>query len=276
MLEKIVGSAPLFLLVAVRCFALIMTLPLFSSRTVSRLPKVALAFYLAYFEFPLLSFKDGPFSAYLNYLSLDGKFSLEYILLLIGEALIGVIIGFYVSVIFAAFSTAGQFFAFQMGFAASSVYDSMSEVENPLMGEFLNFLAMLVFLQTGLFRSLFTLGIDASFKSLNVFSILEHSDRMASFMMKGLTTLFYDAMVISLPLVATLFLVNVTVGILSKAAPQMNLLAEGFPILILSSFLILAFLLPYLMEFFDASFRHGFQALQTLFSATGYQIGGNQ
>ncbi len=276
MLEKIVGSAPMFLLVAARCFALIMSLPLFSSRTVARLPKVALAFYLAYFEFPLLSFNEGLFAPYLDYVSLDGKFTLEYILLLAGEAMIGVIIGFYVNVIFAAFSTAGQFFAFQMGFAASSVYDSMSEVENPLMGEFLNFLAMLVFLQTGLFRSLFTIGVGASFRSLNVFSILEHSDRMASFMMGGLTTLFRDAMIISLPLVATLFLVNVTVGILSKAAPQMNLLAEGFPILILSSFLILAFLLPHLIEFFEASFRHGFQDLQALFSQVGYQIGGGQ
>ncbi len=276
MLEKIVGNAPLFLLVAARCFALIMSLPLFSSKTVSRLPKVALAFYLAWFAFPRLSLSEGLFAPYGQFLSTDGHFTLEYVLLLMGEAMIGVIIGFYVNVIFAAFSTAGQFFAFQMGFAASSVYDSMSEVENPLMGEFLNFLAMLVFLQTGMFQSLFTAGLGTSFRSLNVFTILENSDHMASFMMGSLSRLFHDAMVISLPLVATLFLVNVTVGILSKAAPQMNLLAEGFPLLILSSFLILAFLLPHLIEFFAASFRHGFQALQVLFETVGNQIGGTQ
>ncbi len=274
MLEKIVGSAPLFLLVTARCFALIMTLPLFSSRTVSRMPKVALAFYLAFFEFSKLTQSEGLFAPYMAYVSLDGNFSLEYILLLVGEALIGAIIGFYINVIFAAFSTAGQFFAFQMGFAASSVYDSMSEVENPLMGEFLNFLAMLVFLQTGLFQNLFINGLGASFRSLNVFSVLENSGHLASFMMKSLTTLFHDAMIISLPLVATLFLVNVTMGILSKAAPQMNLLAEGFPILMLTSFLILYFLLPQLIEFFAASFKHGFQALQSLFMSLGTQSGG--
>ena len=276
MLEKIVGSAPLFLLVAARCFALIMSLPLFSSKTVSRLPKVALAFYLASFEFPQLSLREGLFAPYMSYLSLDGNFSLEYILLLVGEALIGVIIGFYINVIFAAFSTAGQFFAFQMGFAASSVYDSMSEVENPLMGEFLNFVAVLVFLENGYFQSLFVHGLDASFKSLNVFSVLEHTDRLATFMMGGLTTLFYNALLISLPIVATLFLVNVTMGILSKAAPQMNLLAEGFPILMLTSFFILSFLMPHLIQFFVASFRHAFQDLQALFAQVGYQIGGGQ
>ena len=274
MLEEIVGNAPLFLLVAARCFALIMTLPLFSSKTVSRLPKVALAFYLAFFELPVLARDDSPFSSYLGYLSPDGGFSLEYVLLLAGEALIGAIIGFYVNVIFAAFSTAGQFFAFQMGFAASSVYDSMSEVENPLMGEFLNFLAMLVFLQTGMFQRLFTDGLGASFRSLNVFSLLENSGRLASFMMGSLTVLFRDAMVIALPLVATLFLVNVTMGILSKAAPQMNLLAEGFPILMLSSFLILYFLLPQLIEFFSSAFGQGFKALQTLYADLAPGAGG--
>ena len=274
MLEKIVGNAPLFLLVAARCFALIMSLPLFSSKTVSRLPKVALAFYLAFFEFPQLSLNGGLFASYGQYLSADGNFSLEYILLLVGEALIGVIIGFYINVIFAAFSTAGQFFAFQMGFAASSVYDSMSEVENPLMGEFLNFIAMLVFLENGYFQKLFINGLGASFKSLNVFSVLDNTRHLASFMMGGLSSLFYDAMLIALPLVATLFLVNVTMGILSKAAPQMNLLAEGFPILMLTSFFILSFLMPHLIQFFVASFRHAFQDLQALFTQVGSQIGG--
>ena len=269
MLESIVAKAPLFLLVAARCFTLIMTIPLFSSKSVARLPKVAMAFYLAYFLFPQISLTDGLFAPYSSFLSPDGKFTIEYILLLVGEALIGAIIGFYITVIFAAFSTAGQFFAFQMGFAASSVYDSMSEVENPLMGEFLSFLAMLVFLENNWFQKLFIYGLGASFKSLNVFSILTHSKNLALFMMKSLSTLFHDAIIIALPLLVTLFLINVCMGILSKAAPQMNLLSEGFPILMLTSFLILSFLMPALMEFFTDSFVRGFRTLERLFISLG-------
>ena len=52
---------------------------------------------------------------------------------------------FFVSMIFAAFSTAGQFFAFQMGFSAASAFDSLSQVENPLMGQYFNFIGILVF-----------------------------------------------------------------------------------------------------------------------------------
>ena len=141
MLEQIVRNAPIFLMIAVRCFALIMTLPLFSIRTVSRMAKIAFAGYMAYLLFPHVDF-----SVYSPYIASDGSFSLQYALLVLGEGLIGVLTGFFVSIIFAAFSSAGQFFAFQMGFSASEVYDALSQVENPLMGQFFNLIAILIFL----------------------------------------------------------------------------------------------------------------------------------
>ena len=138
MLEHIVSNAPIFLLVVFRCFTTMMTLPLLSSRTVPRMAKIALALYMAYFIFPTVSQADSVYADYRSYVSPDGSFNLEYIFLLVGEGMIGIILGFYIQIIFAAFSTAGQFFAFQMGLSASEVYDSLSQVENPLMGQFFN------------------------------------------------------------------------------------------------------------------------------------------
>ena len=111
MINSIINQAPLFLLIFARTSGLIFTLPLLSTRTVSRIAKIALAGYMS---FILISSAD--FSSYGFYVTGDGVFSIYYIFLLIGEVMIGVIIGFFVSMIFAAFSTAGQFFAFQMGF----------------------------------------------------------------------------------------------------------------------------------------------------------------
>lgn len=92
MLDEIVSKAPLFLLVSARCAALLFTLPLFSMRTVPKAAKIALAGYMAFF---LMGSAD--YSAYGAVLSVeDGAFSLYYIMLLAGEALIGVIIGFFV------------------------------------------------------------------------------------------------------------------------------------------------------------------------------------
>lgn len=262
MLDSILLKAPVYLLVFVRCFALIMTLPMFSMRAASRIAKIALSGYMAFFIFGQI---DA--SLYLPYIGDDGTFSLLYILLLVGEALIGIIMGFFISIIFAAFSTAGQFLAFQMGLSAASSYDSLSQVENPLMGQFFNLVAMLVFMQTHWFQKLFLQGLVVSFDSLSALSIVNANQKIVIFLMKGLTSLFADALIIALPVMGTLFLISICTGLLTKAAPQMNLLSEGFPVMILVAFTILAFVMPSIIDFFVRSFNSGFAELQGLFSS---------
>lgn len=266
MVDEIVNSAPLFLLVAARCAGLIFTLPLFSMRTVSRTAKVALVGYMAYL---MMGFAD--FSAYSTWIQGDGAFSVDYILLLVGETLIGVIIGFYVSIIFAAFSTAAQFFAFQMGFSASAVYDSLNQVENPLLGQFFNFAAILLFLQNHWFQKLFLTGLRQTFISVNVFNLINGRQNVVNFLLKGLTNLFADAFVIALPIMGTLVLITVCTGLLSKAAPQMNLLSEGFPVMILLAFLLLVMIFEPLCDFFIRSFNTGLNDLIRMLSLLGGQ-----
>jgi flagellar biosynthetic protein FliR len=265
MIDSIVAHAPVFLLIAVRCFALLMTLPLFSMRSVPRTAKIALAGYMAYLIMPFTNFS----TIYGAYISPSGQFDLTYIALLTGEAMIGVIMGFYITIIFSAFSTAGQFFAFQMGLSASEVYDSLSQVENPLMGQYLNLVAMLIFLQNHWFQKLFLKGLVGSFHSMNVFTLLNAKEKIVKFLAGGLSQLFADALVISLPILGTLMLVTVCMAILSRAAPQMNLLSEGFSIMLLIAFFLITALMPQLCDFFERSFNSGITAMINLFSAAG-------
>ena len=260
MLDSILLKAPVYLLVFVRCFALIMTLPMFSMRSASRVAKIAIAGYMAFFIFGSIDT-----SVYSPYIGEEGSSSMIYILLLVGEGLIGIIMGFYISIIFAAFSAAGQFLAFQMGLSAASSYDALSQVENPLMGQFFNLVAMLIFMQTHWFQKLFLGGLVTSFSSLNALSIATSNEKIARFMMSGLTSLFADALVIALPVMGTLFLITVCTGLLTKAAPQMNLLSEGFPIMILVAFTIIAIAMPSIIDFFARSFAKGFTDIENLF-----------
>ncbi|MBR3543233.1 MAG: flagellar biosynthetic protein FliR [Treponema sp.] len=267
MLDRLLAQAPFFLLAAVRCFALLMTLPLFSMRNVPSAARVALAIFLAY---NILGQVD--YSAYSAFLSPEQTFTAQFLALLVGEALIGVIIGFYVSIIFSAFSAAGQFFAFQMGFSASEVYDALSQVENPLMGQYLNLIAMLVFMQTGFFQKLFLGGLVSSFKTISAYSIVSDMAGGAvlpRFFLRSLSELFANALVISLPVIGTLMLITISVGMLSKAAPQMNLLSEGFPIMLLTSFFILTALMPSIINAFSRCFDGGFARLEQLLLALG-------
>lgn len=261
MLDSILLKAPVYLIVFVRCFALIMTLPMFSMRSASRVAKVAIAGYMAFFIYGGIDT-----SLYAPYIGDDGTFSMIYVLLLAGEALIGIIMGFFISIIFAAFSAAGQFLAFQMGLSAASSYDALSQVENPLMGQFFNLVAMLVFMQTHWFQKLFLGGLVTSFSSMSALSIATANDKLALFMISGLTSLFSDALVIALPVMGTLFLITVCTGLLTKAAPQMNLLSEGFPIMILVAFSIIAIAMPSIIDFFVRSFNKGFADLEKLFT----------
>ena len=260
--NEIVAKAPIFLLVAVRIFAMILTTPLLSIQSVPRVAKIALAGFVAFIVLPQAYPAGWNVQAY----------SIDYALLVVGEGLLGAITGFFVSMVFSTFSSAGQFFSYQMGFGASEVYDALAQIENPLLGQYLNLIAMLVFLEINGFQTLFLGGILRSFQTINCFALVNAQDVFLQFFIKGLSTLFLNAMVIALPIVGTLFLIHVAMGLLSKAAPQMNLLSEGFPITILVTFFLLMVSLPFMINVFVHVMGQGFEALENLLASAGRQI----
>ncbi|MCQ2981304.1 MAG: flagellar biosynthetic protein FliR [Treponemataceae bacterium] len=279
MLQTIVAAAPLFLLIAVRIFAIMQTSPLLSSQMVPRVAKVGLTGCIAFLVLPVLM-NDSSLNSYFQQganvnLGSSGvvnsvfqdPFTLQYVFLLMGEAMIGVIMGFFLNLLFGAFSSAGQFFSLQMGFSAAEAYDALSQVENPLMGQYLNLLAMLVFLQIDGFKELFLHGVVHSFTALNAYTLVFARSQFMTFLLKGLTGLFFNAMVISMPMVGTLFLVHAAMGLLSRAAPQMNLLSDSMPITLLSSFVLLVLVLPGMCNLFGGLMNAGFTALYGTFAS---------
>jgi len=259
MLAEIVANAPLFFLIAARALALIETAPLLSSDSIPQVAKIALAGFAAFCAFP-----SAPAVVY------DvPPYSMEFAALAAGEAVIGVIIGFFLTVVYSAFSTAGQLFSLQMGFGASETFDPLAQIENPLMGQYLNLVAMLTFLSVGGFRTLFLGGFQRSLESINVFTLVNARGEFMTTLMAGLTRLFIDSVIISMPILGTLFLVSVTMGLLSKAAPQMNLLTEGFPLSITVAFSLLIATMPFLIESFARVIEAGFFAMEGLLVRSG-------
>lgn len=249
--------------------AMFMTLPLFSTRSVSTVAKVALAGYVAFLVLPT-AFGGG-------YQGLDSIYdisTLQYVLLLVGEGLLGVISGFFITILFAAFSSAGQFFSFQMGLSAAEAYDALSQVENPLMGQLLNLIAMLLFLTTEGFQQVFLHGMVESIQSMNAMSLVVAESRTAflQLLLEGLTGLFFNAMMIALPLTGTFFLVSVAMGLLSRAAPQMNLLSEGIPLTMLLGFLLLVLSLGPMCDLFIRLFDGAFVTFQEMLVKVGVPL----
>ena len=281
-LQNILMYGPVFLLIAARALAMIEVAPLFSSDSIPQIAKLALAGFAAFAVLPtaeifmaantgggLVTLPGGTMSD-LRY----EAFNLRFILLILGEGIIGIIIGFYMVVIFAAFSTAGQFFSLQMGFGASETFDPLSQVENPLMGQYLNLVSMLVFLVVGGFQKLFLGGFWRSVQSLNILSLIEGRDHVIGLVVSGLSRLFMEAIIISLPILGTLFLISLATGLISKAAPQINILSEGFPISITVAFLMIFSSLPFMTEAFSRIIDSGFASMESLFAAIGQRAGG--
>jgi len=268
-IDEILQKAPVFLLIAVRALALIETAPLLSSDSIPQVAKVALAGFSAFCVLPAVPAD----SALLTVPGLNsGAFNMTFVLFVIGEGLIGVILGFFITLVFSAFSTAGQFFSLQMGFGASETFDPLAQAENPLLGQFLNVVAMLVFLLTGGFRDLFILGFAHSVEAINTLELAAGWGKLTTMLTVGLGKLFMDAIMISMPILGTLFLTSLATGLLSKAAPQINILSEGFPISILVAFLLIFSTLPFMVESFSRIIDGAFQTLQGFFLDVGGQV----
>jgi flagellar biosynthetic protein FliR len=266
-LTELLQSAPVFLLIAARALAMIETAPLLSSDAVPQVAKIALAGCAAYSAMP----SAAAIHAQEAVVSSMGA---AFVFMLAGEALIGVIIGFFLTLIFSAFSSAGQFFSLQMGFGASETFDPLSQVENPLMGQYLNLVAMLVFLSMGGFGELFLGGFWRSLQSLSVAGLVAGREHTVSLLLAGLSRLFLDAIIISMPILGTLFLTSLATGLVSKAAPQINILSEGFPLSIMAAFVLLFATLPFMTEAFSRVIAAGFDAIRQLYTTIGAPIVG--
>ncbi|MFP4509570.1 MAG: flagellar biosynthetic protein FliR [Spirochaetota bacterium] len=255
-LFELVADSQVFFLLFARVIIITFTAPLLGSQAIPGIAKVGLSLMTAYVVFPWASADLYPIP----------ETGLGYAALLVGEGLIGLIIGLFTTLIFAAFQTAGQFFSLQMGFGASQVFDPLSQVEIPLLGQYFNLVAMFVFIATDSFNRLFFIGVYRSFQAVRAIDVLTQTEAVASLMMSSLAGMFQTALIISLPVLGTLVVVNISLGLMAKAAPQMNLLMLGFPVSILTAFLFILLALPVLVGAFDAVIEAGWEGLMRLFT----------
>src|SRR5699024_5778095 len=124
---------PSFLLVFARTLEFLMTVPLFSYRTIPNMFKIGFSFFLS---IVILTSFDSPVVS-LEY---------SYILLLLKEVTVGLAIGLIAYIILSAVQTAGGFIDFQMGFAIANVVDPQTGAQSPIIGQFFYMIALLFLL----------------------------------------------------------------------------------------------------------------------------------
>lgn len=259
-MEAIARNAPIFLLAFVRIYALLRVSPITSSEAIPGIARIAVTFFAAFAVMPSVVASGYPLP----------PSGLDFVLLAVGEMLIGILSGLFLVLLFAVFQLAGQFFSLQMGFGASQVFDPLAQIEIPLVGQFLNMIAMVIFVVSGGMQRIFLHGVLGSFSALTAADLATAGPDIMTLVTGSLGRLFEQSLVLAFPILGTLFLVQVTMGLFGKAAPQMNLLMLGFPLAIGVAFLMIFLLMPFLVEAFEVVIDEAF--LQMDFLLAGREV----
>lgn len=254
-MEYFVYNFQAFFLIMMRMHSMFMTAPVFSSDMIPFRTKTMLAFLTSLIVFPMLM-NAAPYKV-------SGDMGI-YAMMVIREVFIGLFIGFISSIIFSAFQMAGQYFAVQIGFGFTEVVDPLAQVSIPVVGQLKNMIGILVFFFINGHHFL----IQAICKSYELAPTLPYTQQAMGSLLKwtAYTTsgMFVIALKIALPIVATVFLVSVAMGMLSKAAPQMNIMMLGFPFKIAIAFSMLAFLSPLIVRIMKVSFERTFHFISEM------------
>jgi len=241
MMNFMIETYPYLLLIFIRLTSFFMIAPLFSMKGVPTQFKLGFASFIALVAVTNLPV-DEP-------LLLNGF----YILLIIKEVGVGLALGFTAALVLYTVQIAGAFIDFQMGFSIASVMDPQTGTQVPIIGHFKYILALL-FLLTVNGHHLMLDGVMQSFQTFPVESISFSAkiEDVAHFFTILFVEMFMIALQIALPIVGTLFLVDVALGILAKTVPQLNIFAVGFPLKIIVGFIMLFLSMPiffYILQF---------------------------
>lgn len=227
---------PAFLLILVRVTTFFIAMPIFSHRSIPIQHRIGLGFFLAWIMYYTI---EAPV------LPLD----VTFYLLVIKEALVGLFIGFVAYMIISAIQIAGGLIDFQLGFSIANVIDPQTGAQTPLTGQFLYTISLLFLLTTnghhllldGIFYSYQFIPIDQLFVPFGNQGMLEY-------FVKAFSKAFMIAFQMSLPVVGSLFLVDVTLGILARTVPQLNVFVVGIPVKIIAGLAVLIIVMGMMMK----------------------------
>lgn len=207
-----------FLLIFIRMTGLFILSPIFGRNNLPAIFKIGFSFFLAVI---FVNVNDIPT------VSMSSNITL-YALYIIKELIVGLVIGYATYVIMSAIYLAGQMIDMQVGFGSVNVLDATSNIQVPLTSNFYYMYIILIFLTLNghfyiiqaLFRSFEVIPIDAM--GFN----MDFTSEVIGIMQE----MFEIALRIAAPIIATIFVADVVLGVLSRTIPQMNVFQLGMPL----------------------------------------------
>ncbi|WP_207751323.1 flagellar biosynthetic protein FliR [Anaeromonas frigoriresistens] len=244
-----------FILVFIRMTGIFIITPIFSRTNIPSIFKVSFALLLSIITFSTIS-EQG--------ISFDTEIHL--VILIIKELSVGLIIGFISYLFFISLFIAGQIIDTQIGFGMVNLFDPQHNAQVPITGNLYYILALLIFLTID-GHHWFLQAIIKSYSILPLGSI-SINEGILKQMIYVFSEIFNIGFKISSPILATVFLANILLGIIARTMPQMNVFVVGMPLKIIVGILTIFITLPIyliaLQHIFDNMSGEIFNFLQLL------------
>jgi len=234
-----------------RVAGLVMTAPIFAARTVPVRVRLGLSVAITVMILPIM-----PPAPQVELFSASAFF------LVTQQLLIGVLMGFTLQIVLAAIVTGGQVVAMQMGLGFAAMVDPQNGQQTPVLSQFYVIMVVLIYLAMNGHLVLIEVLID-SFKTMPV----SMTGLVATDFYKVVhwaAILFSGAVGIAIPAIASLLIVNFTFGIMTRAAPQMNIFAIGFPLTMLLGYGVIFATLPSVVPQASNLFTGAYRLLRSI------------
>jgi len=247
-----IAQTQLFFLALTRVLAIVVQIPVFGSEIVPNQMKVGLGVILTIIIIPWNPLPAD--AAYVPWLAFVG--------LVLRELIIGLLAGFAAALTFGAFQITGKLIDMSSGFGAGQVFNpAMSEVGGTLDQFFILVVTLYFLLTNG--HHVFLLGLRDTFTLLPINQPLPELNPEA--LLKISSGLITSGVQMALPVVGALFMTDLTLGLLAKVAPQINVFFLGLPIKVWVGIFALSLLFGLFVPSLDRAFKNiGPRMLQIL------------
>jgi flagellar biosynthesis protein FliR len=176
----------------------------------------------------------------------EGLASIEGFMLIAGEVVTGLAIGFAVQIGFSAAMVAGEVIGGAMGLSFAAMMDPATGQQNPVLGQFLSIVATLLFVAVNGHLALAATIVE-SYRALPPGNAWLGGDAINGLVLFG-GVLFSAGLSIALPVAFAIVIVQIVMAMLARSAPQLNLFAVGFPAALLAGIVLLAIAAPVIGE----------------------------
>ena len=229
------GSPQTLVLLAARVGGMVAIAPVFSTKTVPVMVRTAIIVLLTALLQPMA----------LAQATVVPAITPETV---VGESLVGLALGLGAALLVGAASVAGDLMGMQVGLSGAAILDPMSNSQENVLGVFGNLFAITLLLAVDAHLVM----IDAVARSVHLIPIGSglHADGLRA-MVRSASVLFGLGLQFASPVVAAILIGNTALAILSRAAPQLNILSVAFPVQIGLGLIALSATIPFIGAFYN-------------------------